>query len=77
MPILQIFYSTKSLQSTRKWSFRDGTHKQTDTHMTDKDFDLEIELAQRANSVQNIFRQSFFVVLFPLLIWGQQWDGFH
>ena len=33
--------------------FRDGTH-QTDTHTTDKDFNLETELAQSLDSVKII-----------------------
>ena len=51
MPILVISSSTRSLQSTGKLGFRDGTHRHT--HKTDGHRDLETELAQWEDSVKS------------------------
>ena len=50
MPILAIGFSTRSLQSTGKWVFRDGT--QDRQHPTDGHRDFGTESAQRADSVK-------------------------
>ena len=47
MPMLAIYPSTRSLQSTGTQVFRNSTHKQTDGHC-----DIETESAQRADSVK-------------------------
>ena len=54
MPILAIRSSTVSLQSTRKWAFRNGT----DTHTIDGHCDLATELTQKTDSFKNIISNS-------------------
>ena len=55
MPILAIRSTTRSLQSTRKRVFRNGTDRQTHTQTTTGHRDLKTELAQRANFVKILF----------------------
>ena len=54
IPILAIHSSSRSLQSSGKRVFRDGTDRQIDTHTTDGHSDLETESAQRADSVKSL-----------------------
>ena len=52
MPILAILSLTRSIQSTGKQVFRDGTDRQTDTHTSHRHSNIETESAQWADAVK-------------------------